>query len=228
MATFNLAAAPQTIVEPAFPRPTDRPCSLCDTFDEDANTQVFAGGRELFRQSEPSYKVFRLREGAVATYRLFSDGRRQVMSFYLPGDFVGLEAGVEYGATAVALTRTTVDVMRRSELSDMATDDPRLARALWQASLRAFHRSEEHALVLARHGAVERVVAFLVDFAARTGAGATFELPMTRQDLADYLGLTIHTVSRTLSQLEASGLVEARSSRLVRLLQPECLEGMLQ
>ena len=79
-----------------------------------------------------------------------------------------------------------------------------------------------------RNPAVERVVAFLMDFAARAGAGWAFELPMTRQDLADYLGLTIHTVSRTLSQLEASGLIEARSSRMVRLLQPACLEGMLE
>ncbi|SFS83673.1 helix-turn-helix domain-containing protein [Brevundimonas viscosa] len=228
MATYNLATAPRTVIEPLRARSADQPCCLCDTFDEDATTHIIAAGRELFRQSEPSYKVFRVRAGAVATYRLFSDGRRQVMSFYLPGDFVGMEAGVEYGATAVALTQATVDVMRRSELSDLASSDPRLSRALWQVSLRAFHRSEEHALVLARHGAVERVVAFLVDFAARTRAGSAFELPMTRQDLADYLGLTIHTVSRTLSQLEASGLIEARSSRVVRLLQPESLEGMLQ
>ena len=228
MATYTLAPAPRTVIEPLRSRRTEGPCGLCDTFDEDAATQSFAAGRELFRQAEPSYKVFRVRAGAVATYRLFSDGRRQVMSFYLPGDFIGLEAGVEYSATAVALTPATVDVMRRSELSDLASTDTDLSRALWHVSLQAVHRSEEHALVLARHGAVERVVAFLVDFAARTGAGPAFELPMTRQDLADYLGLTIHTVSRTLSQLETAGLIEARSSRVVRLLQPECLEGMLQ
>ncbi len=228
MATHNLAPAIRPVPETLRSRRREHPCALCDTFDEDAVTQVFAAGRELCRQAEPSYKVFRIQSGAVATYRLFSDGRRQVMNFYLPGDFIGLEAGVEYGATAVALTATTVDTMRRSELSDMAATDATLSRALWSVCVQAFHRSEEHAFVLARHGAVERVVAFLMDFAARAGAGWAFELPMTRQDLADYLGLTIHTVSRTLSQLEASGLIEARSSRMVRLLQPACLEGMLE
>jgi CRP/FNR family nitrogen fixation transcriptional regulator len=228
MATQTLASATRTVTDALRPRGPEKACALCDVFDEDALTQVFAAGRELCRQGDASYKVFRVRSGAAAAYRLFSDGRRQVMSFYLPGDFIGLEAGVEYSTTVVSLTQTTVDVMRRSELSDIAATDPALARALWGVCVQAFHRSEAHALVLARHGAVERVAAFLVDFAARPGAGLTFELPMTRQDLADYLGLTIHTVSRTLSQLEASGLIEARSSRVVRLLQPECLEGMLQ
>ena len=230
MATHSLASAPgvQAGADILSTVRQDGECALCDAFDDGAISQVFAPGRELCRQSERSYKVYRVRSGAVASYRLFSDGRRQVMSFHLPGDFIGLEAGVEYGATAVALTPTSVEVMRRSELSDMAATDPGLARALWDVCVQAFHRSEEHALVLARHGAVERVAAFLVDFASRTRKGWAFELPMTRQDLADYLGLTIHTVSRTLSQLETSGLIEARSSRQVRLLQPACLESMLR
>lgn len=228
MAPHNAAPAAYAFAEAPRQGGEETECALCGVFDEAAAVQGFAAGRELCRQAEPSYKVFRLRAGAVATYRLFADGRRQVMSFYLPGDFIGLEAGVEYGATAVALTPVSAEVMRRSELSDMAAADPALSRALWQVSVRAFQRSEEHALVLARHGAVERVAAFLVEFAARSRKGRTFELPMTRQDLADYLGLTIHTVSRTLSQLQASGLIEARSSRIVRLLQPAGLESLLR
>ena len=228
MASQGFAPALEQRTAAAISRRPTIECALCDAFDDAAMTQVFAAGRELCRQSEPSYKVYRIRSGAVASYRLFADGRRQVMSFHLPGDFIGLEAGVEYGSTAVVLTNATVEVMRRSELSDLAAADPALARALWTVCIQAFHRSEEHALVLARNGAVERVAAFLVEFACRAGKGCTFELPMTRQDLADYLGLTIHTVSRTLSQLEASGLIEARSSRQVRLLQPGCLEGMLR
>jgi CRP/FNR family nitrogen fixation transcriptional regulator len=230
MATYSLAPTTDArtgadLLTAARP---DGDCALCEAFDEGATPLAFAAGRELCRQAEPSYKVFRIRSGAVASYRLFADGRRQVMTFHLPGDFIGLEAGVEYGATAVALTETKVEVMRRSELSDIAATDPDLARALWTVCVQAFHRSEEHALVLARHGALERVVAFLMDFASRARKGIVFELPMTRQDLADYLGLTIHTVSRTLSQLEAAGLIEARSSRQVRLLRPACLESMLR
>ncbi|MDO1559528.1 helix-turn-helix domain-containing protein [Brevundimonas sp. 2R-24] len=214
-------------VSSALPRPTTLPCAVCDAFDEVAQTSVFRAGQELCAQGEPSYRVFRVKTGAVAAYRLFSDGRRQVMSFHLPGDFIGLEAGVSHGSTAVALIETTVEAMRRSELSDLALNDADLGRALWQVSIRAFHRSEEHALVLARHGALERIVSFLLNFADRAGAADAFDLPMSRQDMADYLGLTIHTVSRTLSQLEAQGLVEARGSRQVRLLRRARLEDML-
>ena len=212
----------------AFPRPTPDACALCDAFDEDATLLLHPAGRELFRQGEPSYRVYRIRSGAVASYRLFADGRRQVMSFHLPGDYLGLEAGVEHGATAVCLSDTALEAMRRSELSDLAASDHALGRALWQVSIRAFHRSEEHALVLARHGALERVAALLLDVSRRIGRADVFDLPMTRQDMADYLGLTIHTVSRTLSQLEADRMIEARSSRQVRLLCRERLEDLLQ
>lgn len=226
MALHDFTDGAPLAIEPLFPRPSAHACALCDAFDDGSSGQLFAAGRELCRQGEASYRVYRIKRGAVATYRLFADGRRQVMSFSLPGDFIGLEAGVEYGATAVALVETAVDVMRRSELSDLASGDPDLASALWGVTIKAFQRSEEHALVLARHGAVERVAAFLVEFAARTRSSSTLDLPMSRQDLADYLGLTIHTVSRTLSHLEGQGLIEARSSRQVRLLRPDRLEGM--
>jgi CRP/FNR family transcriptional regulator/CRP/FNR family nitrogen fixation transcriptional regulator len=93
-------------------------------------------------------------------------------------------------------------------------------------SVRAFQRSEDHALILARQGATERVAAFLLDFAQRNGGVLTIDLPMTRQDIADHVGLTIHTVSRTLSQLQAQGLIEARSSRQVRLLDLQRLEWL--
>ena len=107
-----------------------------------------------------------------------------------------------------------------------AVTDIGLARALWQVSVRAFQRSEDHALILARQGATERVAAFLLDFAQRNGGVLTIDLPMTRQDIADHVGLTIHTVSRTLSQLQAQGLIEARSSRQVRLLDLQRLEWL--
>jgi CRP/FNR family transcriptional regulator/CRP/FNR family nitrogen fixation transcriptional regulator len=162
----------------------------------------------------------------VISYRLLSDGRRQVTGFHLPGDFLGLEAGVEHATTTEALSRVDALAMERTELAGRAVTDVDLARALWQVTVRAFRRSEDHALLLARQGATERVAAFLLDFADRMGWPEIMDLPMTRQDIADHVGLTIHTVSRTLSQLQAQGMVEARSSRHVRLLQRRRLEGM--
>jgi CRP/FNR family transcriptional regulator/CRP/FNR family nitrogen fixation transcriptional regulator len=118
----------------------------------------------------------------------------------------------------------TVAAVRRADLARLAATDSHLARALWQMSVRAFQRSEDHAMILARQGATERVAAFLLDYADRVGAIHVLDLPMTRQDMADHLGLTIHTVSRTLSQLQDQGLIEARSTRHVRLLRRDLLE----
>ena len=162
--------------------------------------------------------------GAAISYRLLNDGRRQVTEFHVAGDFLGLEASLEYRTTAEALGAVTVAAVRRADLARLAADDSGLARALWQMSVRAFHRSEDHAMILARQGAAERVVSFLLDYADRVGASDIVDLPMTRQDMADHLGLTIHTVSRTLSQLQSHGLIEARSSRHVRLLRRDLLE----
>jgi CRP/FNR family transcriptional regulator/CRP/FNR family nitrogen fixation transcriptional regulator len=203
-------------------------CALCGAFANAtaAPRSPFAPGAVLFRQGEPVRLVYRVLSGAVISYRLLSDGRRQVTGFHLPGDFLGLEAGVEHTTTAEALSRVDALAMERTELAGRAVTDVGLARALWQVTVRAFRRSEDHALIRARQGATERVAAFLLDFAERMGRPEIIDLPMTRQDIADHVGLTIHTVSRTLSQLQAQGLVEARSSRHVRLLQRHRLEGL--
>ena len=210
----------------ATPRTETPDCHLCDVFANAsaAPRSPFAPGEQLFRQGDPVTLVYRVLKGAVVSYRLLSDGRRQVTGFHLSGDFVGLEAGVEHATTAEALNTVHASAIERAELAQRAATDIGLARALWQITVRAVQRSEDHALILARQGATERVAAFLVDFAARLGDPEFIDLPMTRQDIADHVGLTIHTVSRSLSQLQAEGLIEARSTRHVRLLQRDRLE----
>lgn len=203
-------------------------CRLCAVFANasPAPRSPFAPGDQLFRQGDPTGLVYRVIKGAVVSYRLLSDGRRQVTAFHLPGDFVGLEAGVEHTTAAEALSLVQASAIERGELAERAVTDMGLARALWQITVRAVQRSEDHALILSRQSATERVVAFLLDFAARLGHPDVIDLPMTRQDIADHVGLTIHTVSRTLSQLQTAGLIEARSTRHVRLLQRGRLDGI--
>lgn len=203
-------------------------CELCGAFATatTAPRSPFAPGELLFRQGDAVRLVYRVLSGAVISYRLLADGRRQVTGFHLPGDFLGLEAGVEHATTTEALCRVDALAMERTELAGRAATDVGLAKALWQVTVRAFRRSEDHALILARQGATERVAAFLLEFADRMGWPEIIDLPMTRQDIADHVGLTIHTVSRTLSQLQAQGMVEARSTRHVRLLQRHRLEGL--
>ena len=217
-----LAPQVHTIARNAAPGRTDRSESdLCAAFAmaPAAPGSPFAHGEQLFRQGDPVRLIYQLREGVVISYRLLSDGRRQVTGFHLPGELVGLEASTEYTTTAEALSQVQASAIGRADLADRAGRDIDLARALWQATTHAFQQSERHALILARHGATERVAAFLLDFAERLGHPELVDLPMTRQDIADFLGLTIHTVSRTLSQLETEGLIQARSTRHVRLLE---------
>jgi len=224
-----MSALRQSVTQsaPVTPRPTGD-CELSRVFEAavSAPHSPFSPGQALFRQGDSARQVFRIQSGAVVSYSLLADGRRQVTGFHLPGGFLGLEAGVLHATTAEALTRVEALAMDRAELALRAATDSPLARALWQSAVGAFQRSEEHALILARLGATERVAAFLLDFSDRLGGADIIDLPMTRQDIADYLGLTIHTVSRTLSQMQNDGVIAARSSRHVRLLKRSRLEWM--
>ncbi len=195
------------------------PPALAAVFDRLAGcrTRSFAPGAEIFGEGEPADFVYRVLSGVVRTYRLLSDGRRQICDFLHPGDILGPEAALAHRNTAEAVTEAVLQAIPRRALAEAAESDAPLAGDLWRLSVNWFQRSEDHAMVLARQGAVERVVCFLLAYAARVGAEREFDLPMTRQDIADHLGLTIHTVSRTMSQLQADGLVQLESLRHVRL-----------
>lgn len=230
MTALHHYVADQPRRAPAASPVPDTCCDLCAAF---AVTPVavrspFASGEEIFRQGDRATMVYRILQGSAISYRLLSDGRRQVTDFHMAGDFLGLEAGTEYRTTAEAQGPVIAAAVRRADLAALAAENSGLTRALWQMSVRAFQRSEDHALILGRQGATERVAAFLLEYTDRVGAREVVDLPMTRQDIADHLGLTIHTVSRTLSQLQAAGLIEARSTRHVRLLRRDRLEQICE
>ena len=193
---------------------------LASVFDERAGLAVpihREAGQEIYGQGELADSVFLLTSGAVRSYRVLADGRRQINDFHLPGDVLGLEAEIEHAATTEGVTPVTLMMVRRRTLADLALQDNELSGQLWTLALRGLRRSQEHASILGRLGATERVAAFLLAFAKRLNVTSEMDLPMTRQDIADYLGLTIHTVSRTLSQLQDAGVIDARASRRVRL-----------
>jgi CRP/FNR family nitrogen fixation transcriptional regulator len=189
---------------------------------------TYARDEEIYGEGEPAEFVYRILSGAVRTYRVLNDGRRQVCDFHLAGEYFGLEPGLDYRVTAEALTETTVLVTRRGALAELAQRDNEVARELWMMSARRLERSQDHVLMLGRKNASERVAGFLVDFAGRVDARDDFELPMSRQDIADYLGLTIETVSRTFSQLESLGVLKAHNSRRIHLSNRAALEDMCE
>ena len=177
--------------------------------------------QEVFGEGEPADQVFKVVRGAVRCFRVLSDGRRQICDFYLPGDVFGIEPGQDRRTTAEALTDTVLVAARRSTLVE--DEDSGTARRLWALAMADLQRSQDHALTLGRRSANERVASFLVDMAARLGDVDNLELPMTRQDIAAYLGLTIETVSRTLTHLQVSGLIKLAGCRSIHLRKPRAL-----
>jgi CRP-like cAMP-binding protein len=154
--------------------------------------------------------------GAVRTYQVLADGRRQIGAFYMPGDVFGLEIGDTHMSSAEAISDAKVLVVKRTAIVSLADRDAEVARELWKVTCAELRRAQDHILALIKT-AEERVVGFLLEMASRVSGGNQFELPMSRQDIADYLGLTIETVSRTLTHLESTAAIELPSSRRVVL-----------
>jgi CRP/FNR family nitrogen fixation transcriptional regulator len=177
---------------------------------------IYARNTEIYGEGEEAEYIYRVVSGAVRTYKILSDGRRQIGAFYLPGDIFGLEIGERHGLSAEAICNSTISAIKRSSLSSLAKADCDVAQALWTLTARELQRVQKHVLLLVRT-AQERVASFLLEMADRTAGAGSFELPMSRQDIADYLGLTIETVSRTLTLLEGQAAIALPSARRVQL-----------
>lgn len=171
---------------------------------------------EIFGENEPADYVYEVLSGAVRTYKVLNDGRRQIGGFYLPGDIFGLQFAEEHVFSAEAITDTRVLVVKRSALTGLAGRDASVGKELFNLTSRELRRMQDRILLLVK-SAQERVASFLLEMAERAGANNIVELPMSRQDIADYLGLTIETVSRTLTGLETAATIEVPSSRRIVL-----------
>jgi CRP-like cAMP-binding protein len=206
----------------ALPRPsTHNPSPTSDrelggTIERMGASMSFGRRAEIYGEGEPAEYFYKVLSGAVRTYKVLTDGRRQIGGFYLRGDVFGLEAGENHALTAEAITACKVLVIKHSAVVARARLDHELAFQLWLVSGRELRRLQDHLLLLIKN-APERVAAFLLGLAERVPAGDSIDLPMSRQDIADHLGLTIETVSRTLSYLESIGAIELLSVRRIVL-----------
>jgi CRP/FNR family transcriptional regulator, nitrogen fixation regulation protein len=181
---------------------------------------AYKRGTEIFGESEPATYVYQVKAGAVRSYKLLSDGRRQIGAFHLPGDIFGLENGDMHRFTAEAVVDTTLRIIKRRSLERVAEDDAVVARNLLSMTTSNLKHAENHILLLGRKTATERVAAFLVEMNDRITSDGTMTLPMCRRDIADYLGLTLETVSRSLTELRAAGMLEflGKTQREISLL----------
>lgn len=175
----------------------------------------FERNAEIFGEGEAAEYLYQIVSGAVRTMRFTSDGRRQILGFHLPGDIFGVELGQMHSLTAEALDSTQIIMVRRSLLEKAAAEDPRAARCWLEHASKSITTARDHALLLGRKGAGERVAAFLLGISERFLRAQDFNLPMSRADIADYLGLTIESVSRAFTEMERQCAIDLPSSRHV-------------
>jgi CRP/FNR family nitrogen fixation transcriptional regulator len=162
---------------------------------------------EIYGDKEPAEYIYQVKSGAVRSYKLLSDGRRQIGAFHVPGDIFGLENGSVHRFTTEAVVDTTVRLIRRESLDAAAWSDGTLTRSLLCMTTRNLRHAEDHMLLLGRKTSLERVAAFLIEMDRRLTAAGILALPMSRRDIADYLGLTLETISRSLSHLRELGIL---------------------
>jgi CRP/FNR family nitrogen fixation transcriptional regulator len=223
--TYALVIDMELTMTLAYDFTDDRPASaLTAAFDRLGQSISVARNEEIYAQEDGVELLYRLVRGVVRTSRLGADGRRQVGDFYYPGDVFGLEPGPDHRFGAEALTDCEIRAVRRSTVRAFA-GDAELDRAILEATRREMERLQDHVLMLGRKSARERVASFLISLAQDASADR-IDLPMGRQDMADYLGLTIETVSRMLTQLQGDAIVEFPSTRTFRVRRRNALEAL--
>ena len=175
--------------------------------------RTYEAAAEIFAEGDRAVTFYQVVTGVVRTYKLLSDGRRQIDAFHLPGDIFGVEAGEEHRFNAEAVTGTKLAVHHREPRS-LVGDDGMLAREVVAAMMLGLERAQDHMLLLGRKSAKERIASFLLSLSQRMACrGEAVDLPMSRTDMADHLGLTVESVSRAVTQLERDGLIELPRNR---------------
>jgi CRP/FNR family transcriptional regulator len=159
----------------------------------------------LFEEGAPADFVLNIVRGAVLLSKSLADGRRQVIGIALPGDFLGLALTQTHGFTATALTELEFCRIERNRFSAVLDENPRLVRRLFATSANELTLAQDHMILLGRRTADEKVASFLLRLRDRwahiRSTSARVDIPLTRQDIGDYLGLTLETVSRVFSRL---------------------------
>jgi CRP/FNR family transcriptional regulator, nitrogen fixation regulation protein len=174
---------------------------------------------EIFREDDPADRVYEVIKGTVCTAKTLRDGRRQIAGFYFPGDVLGLENVARHLLAAQAITEARVRIVKKQTLNALASSDCNVADQLLALTARELVRKQDHLLSLLSTTAEERIICFLIDMVQRAPAREDhlIALPMSRLDIADYLGLTIETVSRTLWDLERRGAIKIKGYRSIVL-----------
>ena len=217
-----------------------RDLAVCSALDDDELERLNAirlpvqlpHGAAAFDEGITADYVYNLTAGFMKLYKLLPDGRRQITGFVFPGDFLGLAADKEYVHTAEAITDATLCKFKRSQLERLFRELPKLESRLLDISRNELAEAHNQMLLLGRKSAKERIASFLLMLATRAERlelpTDPLEIPMSRNDIGDYLGLTTETVSRTLTRLKQSGVIALNSDRRISVTDPETLSEIAE
>lgn len=182
---------------------------------------TFSPGMEIYAEGDKSGALYQVAFGVVRIYRLLADGRRQICAFQTPNDIFGFESGAQRHFFADAVNFVGLRVLHPGSEAE-------LSHELFKLALSSLDRAHDHLLTVGRNDAAGRVAAFLIELADRQGSRGRniIDLPMSRADVADYLGLTIETVSRVLTKLKVARIIRLDSARHLDVLRWDALENM--
>ena len=187
----------------------------------------FSAGGEIFGEGEEASFVYKLVKGAVRVGKTLSDGQRHISSFHLPGEVFGFERTATHRMGAEAIEDSQVLMFRRPQVERLIARELSASHQMLGIFADKLEDAEIHMFRLGRQSALQRVAAFLLEMEGRLGRRGLFELPMSRRDIGDYLGLSIETVSRAISQLHGRNALDRREPRRL-LLDQNKMDAMVE
>ncbi len=196
-------------------------CHEAEMLQSIASTRRLDPDDILYQEGDKRLRVYTLTEGVLRLSSLLADGRRQITGFLMPGDFLGLADDETYASDVEAVTSCTLCSFTVADMDRLMSRRPELGARLLQLTRTALRQAREGQIMLGRLAPVEKLSSFLLLLSARAeerGLGASpVHLPMSRTDIADYLGLTIETVSRSFTKLRNQGLISLTDAHMVHI-----------
>lgn len=196
--------------------------------DEMAVKQSVAKGQTFITEGDDAISLFNITCGTAKIYKLLGDGRRQIIGFLSIGDFLGLAPGSQYPFTAEAVTPLKYCQFKRTRMEQVFSEFPAMRRKILEIASNELAEAQEQMLLLGRKTAREKIASFLLGRVRRArrlgGGGNSVDLPMSRHDIGDFLGLTTETVSRTFTSMKNEGIITLDGASLVRLVDQPRLE----
>ncbi len=207
---------------------------ICESVLSGAVNKTYAPKQDVFYEGEPKRSVYKIEVGAVSLYKTMADGRRQIFDFAFAGDVIGLGASKAHSCSAQTVGQAQLKSLPVSRLYQLAERDPSFALGLYQAVSSELETTRDLLLTLGQHDSIERVAIFLLTLSQRNSRNGQdpclLTIPMTRADIADLLGMTIETVSRSLTklrELELITMIRASTIQIIDLNRLRTLAGRI-